>query len=123
MAKNGWPVYIERIGEIKVKEFCDTFPDEGPLMHIHAQSYEILQKKIYMACSHAMGKQIQNTVSIIDLNNFAITSMNKKLYGLVNSGTSIMENNYPENLGRSFITNAPMLFTGVWAIIKNFLDE
>ena len=26
-------------------------------------------------------------------------------------------------MGRTFIVNAPMIFTGIWAIVKNFLDE
>ena len=30
---------------------------------------------------------------------------------------------YPEILGKGFIINAPMIFTGVWAIIKGWLDE
>lgn len=37
--------------------------------------------------------------------------------------TGIMQDNYPENLGKSHICNAPMLFTGVWKIVKAFLDE
>jgi hypothetical protein len=30
---------------------------------------------------------------------------------------------YPEIMGQTFIVNAPMLFSGVWVIIKGFLDE
>lgn len=26
-------------------------------------------------------------------------------------------------MGQCFIVNAPMIFTGVWAIVKGFLDE
>ena len=26
-------------------------------------------------------------------------------------------------MGQMFIVNAPMLFTGVWAMVKSFLDE
>jgi len=26
-------------------------------------------------------------------------------------------------MGQMFILNAPMLFTGVWAVVKGFLDE
>lgn len=37
--------------------------------------------------------------------------------------TGIMQDNYPENLGKSHICNAPMLFAGVWKIVSKFLDE
>ena len=76
-----------------------------------------------MSCSHARGEQIQNTLSILDLNNFGVGKMNKRVYALIKSAMSIMQNNYPENLGKSYIVNAPMLFKGVWVIISKFLDE
>ena len=31
--------------------------------------------------------------------------------------------NYPEIVGKLLIINAPMVFTGIWAFIKGFLDE
>ena len=30
---------------------------------------------------------------------------------------------YPETMGNTFIINAPLIFSGVWAVIKGFLDE
>ena len=30
---------------------------------------------------------------------------------------------YPEIMGNLFIVNAPMLFSGIWAVVKGFLDE
>ena len=49
--------------------------------------------------------------------------MNSKSYALMKSAMGIMQDNYPENLGKSYIVNAPMLFTGVWNTVKYFLDE
>lgn len=39
------------------------------------------------------------------------------------SAMSIMQDYYPEGMAKSFIVNAPMLFSGVWSMVKNFLDE
>jgi len=33
------------------------------------------------------------------------------------------QNNYPEILGNMFIINSPFLFTGIWMIVKMWLDE
>ena len=30
---------------------------------------------------------------------------------------------YPEIMGNLFVTNAPMVFSGIWAVCKGFLDE
>jgi hypothetical protein len=33
------------------------------------------------------------------------------------------QDNYPEILGNMFIINAPFLFTGIWAIVKVWIDD
>jgi len=46
-----------------------------------------------------------------------------KVRALVQLASKIGQDYYPEIMGAMFIVNAPMLFTGVWAIVKGFLDE
>ena len=52
IAKNGWPIYIERNGFIKVDEVNEKIPEEI-MLSIFAKSYEALQRHILMSCSHA----------------------------------------------------------------------
>lgn len=59
----------------------------------------------------------------MDLNGFGIGKMNRKTWDLVKLLSSVAQDNYPEILAANFIINAPMVFSGVWAIAKNFLDE
>lgn len=49
--------------------------------------------------------------------------LSKKVYGLIQIAAKVGSDNYPEIMGQTFIVNAPFLFTGVWAIVKSFLDE
>ena len=35
----------------------------------------------------------------------------------------VAQNYYPETLGNVIVCNAPMLFTGIWAAIKGWIDE
>ena len=37
--------------------------------------------------------------------------------------SKIGQDYYPEMMGNMYIINAPMLFTGVWAVVKGFLDQ
>ena len=53
----------------------------------------------------------------------ALKIMNKKVYGLIQMASKIGQDYYPEIMGQMFIVNTPMLFTGVWAIVKGFLDQ
>ena len=122
VAKNGWPVYIERNGKIQVDGIYEL-ADNEEILQMLAKSYEILTRRIYMACSHAQGKQIQNNLSILDLDGFGMSMINSKTNALLKSVMGVMQDNYPENLGKSYIVNSPFVFTGVWKIVKNFLDE
>lgn len=63
VAKNGWPIYIERNGLVDVNEVYKLFPQDEvpedqiqPMMRVFARSYEDLQRWIMMACSHAQGR-------------------------------------------------------------------
>ena len=43
--------------------------------------------------------------------------------GLLKRVSSISQDFYPEMMGKLFVINAPMLFSGIFAIVKNWLDE
>lgn len=123
VCKIGRPVYIERTGLIKVDKVYECC-DEETLWKSYYQSYEILQKKIFMACSFVFQKQIQHTFSVLDLSGFSVKVMSgNKVRGLVKHASKISQDNYPEQLGQMLIVNAPMTFTTVWAVIKPWLDE
>jgi len=48
--------------------------------------------------------------------------MNKEVYSFIKLASKIASDNYPEILGRMFIVNAPIFFTGIWAMVKIFID-
>lgn len=49
--------------------------------------------------------------------------MTKKVMNFVKLAASIGQDYYPEMLGKMFIVNAPMLFSGAWTMVKVFLDK
>jgi len=48
---------------------------------------------------------------------------NKRSIDFLKVALNILTNYYPEILGKLFIINAPFIFTGIWAVIKGWLDE
>jgi len=86
--KLGRPVYIERSGFINPTEIWKLV-DEDYLWRSYFHSYELLNKLHYMACSHHKGTQIQHTFSVLDLTNFSIGMMNKRVYSLVQHASKI----------------------------------
>jgi len=49
--------------------------------------------------------------------------MNKQVYHLVKLASKISQDYYPEILGNMVVVNTPMVFSGVWAVCKGFVDE
>lgn len=86
--KIGRPVYIERSGFINPTEIWKLI-DEENLWRSYYQSYEVLNKLHYMACSQVAGKQIAHTFSILDMTNFSVGMMNKRVYSLVQHASKI----------------------------------
>ena len=61
--------------------------------------------------------------NIIDMTNFSISMLAGKVKAMAQKAASIAQDFYPEQLGVLMIINAGMVFTGVWAIVKVWLDE
>ena len=119
--KLGRPIYIERIGYLKFDPLVKTISLEKLQMYF-VQSYERLIHEIFPACSRAAGKRVEQTCYIIDLKGAGITVF-PKLRDIIKLASSIGQDYYPEILGTMFIINAPMMFSGIWSIIKHFIDE
>ena len=123
-------MYIERVGSLKLKEVFEI-TDEERLFKYYVQSYETLIHRIFPACTAAAGKRIDQTCSILDLKGFSVKMMSSKVYHFIQIATKMAQDNYPEILGKfsqvanlsMFIVNAPALFSGIWAVVKPWVDK
>jgi len=53
----------------------------------------------------------------------SIGTVNSQVRGLVRLASQVGSDYYPEIMGQLYIVNAPMVFAGVWSVVKGFLDE
>jgi len=93
------------------------------LIKYYIQSYEILLNRIFPSCSKARGERVDQTLTILDLKGSSMKMMSKQVYNFIQLASKVAQDNYPEILGKMFIINAPLLFNGVWTVIKPILDE
>ena len=121
--KLGRPIFIARIGTSDPTALFGNFSMqtiERELMY----GFEIAQRLRYPALSLISGKRIETACSIFDLKGKSVSEIfGKDTREMLKMASTIANDNYPETMGVSFILNAPMLFKGVWAVIKGFLDE
>ena len=120
--KIGRPVFYERVGQLKYHEMMKITTAER-FRRYFIKEYEDLFHDIFPACSKAAGKRIDQTVYVMDLKGGALKLLSPKIYDFIKSLMKIGSDYYPEILGKMFIINAPMLFYGVWGMLKPFVDE
>ena len=82
-----------------------------------------MMKLRFPACSAVKGEKVIQGLTIFDMTHGSITTANKQTYGLCKLAAQVGSDYYPEIMGNLFVVNAPMLFSGIWAVVKGFLDE
>ena len=80
-------------------------------------------KHKFPACSAVKGSYVGQGLTIFDMTHGSVSTANKQTYGLCKLAAQVGSDYYPEIMGNLFIVNAPMLFSGIWAVVKGFLDE
>lgn len=118
----GRPVYIERFGVMNVTKLFEVSPEDRVVRH-YVQEYELLMKHKFPSCSKAAGKRIEQGLTIIDLSGGGMSTMNSQTKQLFQLAAKVGGDYYPEIMGNLLVTNAPMIFSGIWAVCKGFLDE
>lgn len=96
---------------------------EERMIRHYIQEYEIMMKLRFPACSAVKGEKVQQGLTIFDMTHGSVSTANKQTYALCKLAAQVGSDYYPEIMGNLFIVNAPMLFSGIWAIVKGFLDE
>jgi CRAL/TRIO domain len=83
--------------------------------------YEKVADPRLPACSRKAGKLLETCCTIMDLKGVGITKVSS-VYGYVKQASAISQDHYPERLGKLYLINAPWGFSGVWSVVKGFLD-
>ncbi|KAF2758128.1 hypothetical protein EJ05DRAFT_500647 [Pseudovirgaria hyperparasitica] len=118
--KEGRPVYIEQLGKIDLNALRAITSDERMLQSL-AVEYEKLIDPRLPACSRKQGYLLETCCTIMDAKGVGIARAGQ-VYGYLQQASGMSQNYYPERLGKLYIINAPWGFSGVFSVIKRFLD-
>jgi hypothetical protein len=83
--------------------------------------YEKVADPRLPACSRKAGHLLETCCTIMDLKGVGISKASSA-YGYVQAASNISQNYYPERLGKLYVINAPWGFSGVFGLIKRWLD-
>ena len=73
------------------------------------------------ACSRKAGILLETSCTIMDLKGVGLSSVSS-VYGYIKQASAISQDYYPERMGKLYLINAPWGFSGVFSIVKGFLD-
>lgn len=121
--KKGRPVYIERYGNLKIKEMFKIM-SEPEFINYYIQGYERLVHVIFKEASKARGKLIERTVTILDMKDFGVSqAMSSDVRAFIQIAIKIAQDYYPEMMAKMFLVNTGFTFKACWAAVKPFLDK
>ena len=92
-------------------------------MRSYIWQYEDFLKRKSLASSCLYDRNISQSLTLFDLSGFNLGLWNNKIKTILKFVLSLTSNMYPETLFKLFILNAPMVFSGVFTLIKGWLDE
>eukprot|EP00743_Colponemidia_sp_Colp-15_P001514 GILK01001654.1.p1 GENE.GILK01001654.1~~GILK01001654.1.p1 ORF type:complete len:442 (+),score=79.64 GILK01001654.1:100-1326(+) len=118
--KDGSLLYVERTGWIDVKSL-ERFSSTDQIVRWHVWMQET-QKAKFAEATKREGRPIEKVTSICDMTGMTMGKMNKALYAILKSLSSIDQDNYPEQLNKLFVVNAPGIINVVWNVVKPWLN-
>lgn len=83
--------------------------------------YEKLADPRLPACSRKAGQLLETCCTIMDMKGVSLWKA-QEVYGYLQRASAISQNYYPERLGKLYVINAPWGFSGVFSVVKRFLD-
>ena len=122
ITKDGNPILIQNLGELKINDINRILPNELLDKYI-IKNLEILNKKIFPACSVTYNKNIDKVFCIVDLLGLSTSLMHKNIFDFVNKQLKIVTNYYPCILDNMYFLNTSLIFRSIWATCKYFYDE
>ncbi|KKY20177.1 putative phosphatidylinositol-phosphatidylcholine transfer protein [Diplodia seriata] len=118
--KDGRPLYIEQLGKVDLNALYKITSQERMLQNLVVE-YEKVADPRLPACSRKSGHLLETCCTIMDLKGVGISKASS-VYGYVQAASNVSQNYYPERLGKLYIINAPWGFSGIFSVIKRFLD-
>lgn len=120
--KGGHPMYWEKLGGAKLKKAHALVPEERYIRQFLFEYMKTLELRM-VGASLKEGRLIETFVSVIDVSGISLLQFSPTVSKLIKKIIKMTSDNFPETLHKMYIVNAPRVFSGIWSMIKPWLDE
>jgi len=116
ISKNGHPIYWQRTGQLYPG--LHKYLTMGMVLSGHMKDMEdMMTLSREQTAKHG---EVKKVINVIDVSGIGLST--RSLFPALKLLSKMDEDYYPERLHRTFVVNAPSIFSGLWGIIKGFLD-
>jgi len=116
----GRPVYVEHTGRVDMNKVL-KYLSPADLLHRHMRQQQWAIKRMEDSSKHH-GKLIEDQVIIMDMKGLSLWP-NTTAMSVFKLILGIDQAHYPERLFTTFILNAPWIFSGIWAVVRPWMDD
>lgn len=113
--KSGSKVYIEKSGVINLKELKARGISLDDLLY----HYMFITEFVW---TYLDPTEEGRSITVLDVKGIGIKDVGGEVVKFIKAASAFCGQHYPERSGHIYIINVPMWFSGVWKMIKVFLD-
>ncbi|XP_037845803.2 SEC14-like protein 5 isoform X2 [Chlorocebus sabaeus] len=118
---DGRPLYILRLGQMDTKGLMKAVGEEVLLRHVLSVNEE--GQKRCEGSTRQLGRPISSWTCLLDLEGLNMRHLWRPGVKALLRMIEVVEDNYPETLGRLLIVRAPRVFPVLWTLISPFINE
>lgn len=117
--KFGHTLIAEKLEDLHLGRINKEYEQEQ-VSHFRVQQLEYIAH-LKNVSSKEMGKTVYKHVHIMDLAGLKMSHFSGESRALVQKVLGVANEHYPESLFSLYVTNAPMIFRGIWSVIRVWL--
>ncbi|XP_029400465.1 SEC14-like protein 5 isoform X2 [Mus pahari] len=118
---DGRPLYILRLGQMDTKGLMKAVGEEALLQHVLSVNEE--GQKRCEGNTRKFGRPISSWTCLLDLEGLNMRHLWRPGVKALLRMIEVVEDNYPETLGRLLIVRAPRVFPVLWTLVSPFINE
>jgi len=119
MTHDGWPVAFERIGSVDPTSVMEKTTEEFRVKFNVYRMEGLEEERRKLEDKHGFSAGITMVTDVSGLGWAHYTSAAVNLFKAI---ANVNKNNYPEALRRSYVINAPGVFSMAWSVLTPFMD-
>lgn len=120
--KLGRPIHYELLANLNMGDVLNLTSFDR-MIRYNIKKIDYCLKTFFPICSKKANRNVYQVTNITDLKDFSLFQIGRNIYDYIQADSVIMQEYYPETLGKIYILNTGYIFMGIWAIVKTFLNE